>query len=189
MRMRSVGWIWLVLLVIISLISFSGCESLQQKQAVTPAEEKMTQADKDKALREAEAQKTFEQSLAKKTYPGITGEVWESAQLKDIQFTFDQYDLTEEARRILTENSTVLVAHANVVIQIEGHCDERGSNEYNLALGEKRAASAKLYLTKLGVQANRLSTISYGEEMPVDSGHNEAAWSKNRRCHFIILSR
>jgi peptidoglycan-associated lipoprotein len=189
MRMRKTGWLWLGLLVLIPLISFSGCESLKKEKTVTPAEEKMSQAEKDKALRAAEEQKTFEQSLAKKTYSGITGDVWESTQLKDIQFSFDQYDLTEEARKILNDNSKVLVVHPSLIIQIEGHCDERGSNEYNLALGEKRATSTRLYLTKLGVQANRLSTISYGEEMPADPGHNEAAWSKNRRCHFVILSR
>jgi peptidoglycan-associated lipoprotein len=75
------------------------------------------------------------------------------------------------------------------VIQIEGHCDERGSNEYNLALGERRAVSAKLYLIRLGVKGDRLSTISYGEEMPADPGHTEEAWAKNRRCHFVILSQ
>jgi peptidoglycan-associated lipoprotein len=109
--------------------------------------------------------------------------------LKDIQFQFDQYDLTEEARKLLTENAKVLANHPSLKIQIEGHCDERGNSAYNLALGERRAASAKLYLVKLGVQENRLSTISYGKERPLDPGHAEEAWFKNRRCHFVILSR
>ncbi|NIS71529.1 MAG: OmpA family protein, partial [Proteobacteria bacterium] len=73
--------------------------------------------------------------------------------------------------------------------QIEGHCDERGTNEYNLALGERRAMSARNYLMSLGIPRNRLSTISYGEEMPVDSQHNEDAWAKNRRGHFVVLSK
>jgi peptidoglycan-associated lipoprotein len=186
---RSVVKLLGALLVIIFLISFSGCALFEREQAATPAETKMTPEEKEKARRAAEEQKAFEQSLAKKTYPGISGEVWESTQLKDIYFAFDQYDLNDDARKILADTAKVLAAHAGVVIQIEGHCDERGSNEYNLALGEKRAASAKDYLTKLGVQASRLSTISYGEEMPADPGHNEAAWAKNRRCHFVILSR
>ncbi len=79
--------------------------------------------------------------------------------------------------------------YSTVKIQIEGHCDERGTAEYNLALGERRANSAKKYLVSLGIPADRLSTISYGKEMPLDPGHNEEAWAKNRRAHFIILSK
>jgi peptidoglycan-associated lipoprotein len=79
--------------------------------------------------------------------------------------------------------------HPTVKIQIEGHCDERGTNEYNLALGERRANSAKKYLISLGMPADQISTISYGEEKPLDPGHNEEAWAKNRRGHFIVLSK
>jgi peptidoglycan-associated lipoprotein len=79
--------------------------------------------------------------------------------------------------------------HPTIKIQIEGHCDERGTSEYNLALGERRANSAKKYLISLGMPADRISTISYGKEKPLDPGHNEEAWSKNRRDHFIILSK
>jgi peptidoglycan-associated lipoprotein len=171
------------------LISFAGCESLKKKQAVTPEEERTAQGEREKTAREEQEKKSFEQGLTEKKYPGIEGKVWESTLLKDILFQFDQYDLSEEARKILTEDATVLSNHSSLKIQIEGHCDERGSNEYNLALGERRAESAKLYLIKLGVQENRLSTISYGEERPADPGHTEEAWAKNRRCHFVILSR
>jgi peptidoglycan-associated lipoprotein len=153
----------------------------KKKRTVTPEEEQ--------TLREVEERKVFEESLSAKRYPGIEGEVLESTMLKDINFAFDRYDLTDEARRVLTENAKVLLAHPNLIIQIEGHCDERGSNEYNLALGERRSVSAKLYLIKLGVKGNRLSTISYGEEMPLDTGETEEAYAKNRRCHFVILSR
>lgn len=109
--------------------------------------------------------------------------------LKDIHFEFDKYDLTAEARNILAENSKYLLQHPTVEIIIEGHCDERGSNEYNMALGEKRALSAKKYLEMLGVSADRMSTISYGEERPIDLGHNEEAWAKNRRAHFRVVSK
>jgi peptidoglycan-associated lipoprotein len=186
---REKGWLWMVMLTIILLVFFSGCGLVKQKQAAAPEEERISQAEKEKKAREAEEQKSFEQGLAKKKYPGIEGEVWESTLLKDIYFQFDQYDLSEEARKMLTEDAKVLSTHPSLKIQIEGHCDERGSNEYNLALGERRAVSAKLYLKKLGVQENMLSTISYGEERPADPGHNEEAWTKNRRCHFVILSR
>ncbi|OGP82321.1 MAG: peptidoglycan-associated lipoprotein [Deltaproteobacteria bacterium RBG_16_54_11] len=177
------------MLTIMLLVFVSGCAALQKKQALTPEEERAAQQEKEKAAQQEQEKKSFEQGLAEKKYPGIEGEVWESTLLKDILFQFDQYDLTEEARKILTEDAKVLSKHPSLRIQIEGHCDERGSNEYNLALGERRAVSAKLYLIKLGVQDNRLSTISYGEEMPADPGHTEEAWSKSRRCHFVILSR
>jgi peptidoglycan-associated lipoprotein len=144
-------------------------------------------------IREEESKRARERELEKsmvaKTEPGIAGEVFESHMLKDIHFDFDKYDIRLEDADILKENAALLLANPNVKIQIEGHCDERGTIEYNLALGERRANSAKNYLVSLGVSANRLSTISYGEEKPVDPGHDEEAWAKNRRCHFIILSK
>lgn len=186
---REKGRLGMVMLSIILLVFFSGCESLKKKGALTPEQERAAQEQKEKAAREEQEKKSFEQDLTKKKYPGIEGEVWESTLLKDIHFEFDRYDLTDVAKKLLTEDAKVLSNHPSLRIQIEGHCDERGSNEYNLALGEKRALSAKLYLIKLGVQENRLSSISYGEEMPVDPGHTEEAWAKNRRCHLVILSR
>ncbi len=181
--MRRKGWVWKVFLLALLVVLLPTCQSTVVKKKRSPSPEE------ERALSDERARRTFEESLSAKKYPGIEGEVLESTLLQDIHFEFDKYDLTEEARRILAENAKVLVAHPEVTIQIEGHCDERGSNEYNLALGEKRAVSAKLYLIKLGVKGGRLSTISYGEEMPLDPGHNEEAWAKNRRCHFIILSR
>jgi len=129
-----------------------------------------------------------EGTLKAKRYPGIEGEVLESSLLKDIHFEFDRYDLTSEAKRILAENARVLKENPSWKIQIEGHCDERGSNEYNLALGERRARSAMSYLIRLGISRDRLSIISYGEEMPLDPRHCEEAWAKNRRCHFVIIA-
>ncbi len=173
----------IAMLVIISSLVFLGCqEGAIKKKKIVTAEQEQIQQEEDK-------RKSFEETLRPKRYPGIEGEVLESSLLRDINFEFDRYDLTEQARQILTENAKVLLANPTLVIQIEGHCDERGSNEYNLALGEKRADSAKKYLIKLGVAPERLSTISYGEELPLDPRHNEEAWAKNRRCHFVILSR
>jgi peptidoglycan-associated lipoprotein len=134
-------------------------------------------------------EKSLEASLEKKEYPGIEGVFLESSLLNDIHFGFDRYDLTPKAREILSQNANLLLQHSRVKIQIEGHCDARGTIEYNLALGERRATTAKEYLVSLGVSPDRVSTISYGEEMPVDPRSNEEAWAKNRRGHFIILSR
>jgi len=109
--------------------------------------------------------------------------------LKDINFDFDSYALTPSAKSILDENYNYLAANTGVKVQVEGHCDERGTNEYNLKLGANRARSAYEYLRAKGVDASRLSTVSYGEELPLDPAHNEAAWAKNRRDHFNITSK
>lgn len=101
-----------------------------------------------------------------------------------IYFDFDQYTLTATAKQQLATNASLLKAAPAVKIQIEGHCDERGSDEYNLALGEKRALSTKNYLVSLGVAADRMSIISYGEELPLDPINSEVAWAKNRRAEF-----
>jgi len=105
--------------------------------------------------------------------------------LETVLFNFDDFSLSEEARQIMARNAEWLKKY-NVVIQIEGHCDERGANEYNLALGEKRANAARDYLVALGIDAARLTIISYGEEIPVDPGHDDTAWAKNRRAEFIV---
>lgn len=106
---------------------------------------------------------------------------------EDIHFAFDSFLLDPEAERILGEKAAWLQENADVGVQIEGHCDERGTSDYNLALGERRANAVQQYLTVLGIDSNRLSTISYGEEQPLDPGHDEAAWSRNRRAHFVII--
>lgn len=106
--------------------------------------------------------------------------------LGDIFFPFDRNDLTQESRDRLAAHSRWLRANTHFGLFIEGHCDERDTDEYNLALGDRRANAARDYLILLGVEAGRLQTISYGEERPVDAGHDESAWSKNRRGHFVI---
>ncbi|MGZ3636013.1 MAG: peptidoglycan-associated lipoprotein Pal [Syntrophales bacterium] len=110
----------------------------------------------------------------------------EASEFADINFAFDRFDLRPEARKILDIHAKWLSAHPEFVVRIEGNCDERGTAEYNLALGQRRAASAMKYLVDLGVGQNRLSTISYGEERPLDPGHDEEAWAKNRRDHFSV---
>jgi len=145
--------------------------------------------EKEAARLEEQAKKEFERSLVAKRTPGIEGEVFESSLLKPIFFDFDKYDIRPADTEILKGNSAFLKKFPNVKIQIEGHCDERGTNEYNLALGERRANSTKKYITSLGITADRVSTISYGEEKPLDPGHNEEAWTKNRRANFLITAK
>jgi peptidoglycan-associated lipoprotein len=109
-----------------------------------------------------------------------------SSPLKDIYFDFDQFDLRSDARATLKANAEWLKQNPSAVAQIEGHCDERGTAEYNLALGAKRAQTAKDYLTTLGISEQRLSTISYGQELPVCKEHTEDCWQKNRHDRFVI---
>jgi peptidoglycan-associated lipoprotein len=108
------------------------------------------------------------------------------ATLKPIYFAYDQYTLSPEAQESLRYNAEILNRSANVAVVAEGHCDERGTAEYNLALGDRRARSAVEFLASLGVKPERLSTVSYGSELPVDPAHNEAAWSKNRRVYLRV---
>lgn len=103
-----------------------------------------------------------------------------------VYFNFDSWELDDTARQALVKNYSLAKQHPQSRIRIEGHCDERGSGEYNLALGERRAQAAARYLTTLGMKADRLSTISYGKEKPADPGHDESAWAKNRRDEFIV---
>ena len=109
-----------------------------------------------------------------------------SSPLKDIYFDFDRYDLRADARNTLKQNAAWLQQNPSATVQIEGHCDERGTAEYNLALGAKRAQTAKDYLTTLGIPAQRVSTISYGQELPVCTEHTEECWQKNRHDRFVI---
>ena len=107
--------------------------------------------------------------------------------LQRVHFDFDQFTLTNEARVILKQNAAYLQANGGVKVVIEGHCDERGSDEYNLALGERRAAAAKQYLISLGVSSSRLSLISYGEEKPLIAQSDESSWAQNRRAEFKAI--
>ena len=104
-------------------------------------------------------------------------------------FDFDRYDIRADDAKILDGNAAWLKSNASNLVLIEGHCDERGTNEYNLALGERRAKSTMNYLVSQGIQANRITIISYGKERPVCSEKSESCWQKNRRAHFLVKAR
>lgn len=103
-----------------------------------------------------------------------------------IRFDFDQYRVTDTAKPVLEKIANVLKEKPTWKVLVEGHCDERGTNEYNMGLGEQRAQSAKRYLVSLGIEESRFQTVSYGEERPADPGHDESAWVKNRRAEFKV---
>ncbi|MDO9575344.1 MAG: peptidoglycan-associated lipoprotein Pal [bacterium] len=125
--------------------------------------------------------------IPKDTIPPVEEVVKIPLELSRIHFDFDKYGIRPDDAKILEKNAGVLRAYPKVSIKIEGHCDERGTNEYNLALGERRAIAASDYLVRLGIEKKRISIISYGEERPLVPEHNESAWAKNRRAEFVML--
>lgn len=120
------------------------------------------------------------------TPPATSGETSGTMhlQIQDAFFDYDKAELRPEARAVLTQNAEYLLQHAQTRVTIEGHCDERGTNEYNLALGDRRARAVRDFLVNYGIEAPRIETISFGEERPFAPGHDESAWSQNRRAHF-----
>ncbi len=150
----------------------------EQPTEVAVVEEQRPAAVQEQVVDEAAARAAAERAAA---------EAAANRALRDlgrIHFDFDQYVLTAAAKEQLHMNAQLLKAAPGIKVQIEGHCDERGSEEYNLALGERRAMATKNYLVSLGVAADRMSIISYGEEVPLDPASNEQAWAKNRRAEF-----
>ena len=109
--------------------------------------------------------------------------------LKPLFFAYDSSEIDAAGQAVLDANGAILKKYATWTVTIEGHCDERGTAEYNLALGERRAVAARTYLVSLGISADRLRTVSYGKEFPFDPGHDEAAWAKNRRAHFVVTAK
>ena len=109
--------------------------------------------------------------------------------LAPVFFALDSFEISEEGRGILQNTARVMRQQSTWQVTVEGHCDERGTAEYNLSLGERRAIAAKTYLVSLGIAAERLRTVSYGKEFPFDPGHDEAAWAKNRRAQFVLTSK
>lgn len=119
----------------------------------------------------------------------VNTHVWETGLLGDVFFDFDKYDLKPEARERLAKNAAFMKANPQFTYTLEGHCDERGTNEYNIALGDKRANTANDYVASVGGNAANMQTISYGEEKPTCSDSTESCWWRNRRTHFMITGR
>ncbi len=165
-------------LCLIFLISLSACT--KKKAADTPADDAEVTSTTPPPPPEPEVEEAVME-----TEP-VDERDMKIPVLGDVFFTYDSSKLTSEAKRALQKNATQLKDASEADVTIEGHCDERGTIAYNLALGERRAKAAKDYIVSLGVPAKRVKVISYGKERPFDPGHNEAAWSKNRRAHFVV---
>ncbi len=117
------------------------------------------------------------------------GDINKNSPFQPVFFVLDSSDVDAAGQQVLNENAEILKRYPTWVITVEGHADERGTAEYNLALGERRAMAARTYLVSLGISGDRLRTVSYGKEFPFDPGHNEEAWAKNRRAQFVLTSR
>ena len=211
---RSWGWVGMALVLCLSVSWMTGCAKkatrqegalfTQEQKAVarTPAEASAAAADdqaareralreqalSDQAAREAAAKAAKDAAdRAKKEAAAKDAAILKELQIADVNFDYNKYNLKPEAQEILKKGAPAYLKYRDYKLVVEGHCDERGTAEYNLALGEKRATEAAKYLADLGIEKERIKTISYGNEMPLDQGHDEAAWAKNRRAHFVIF--
>ena len=179
---NSLTMILSLLVVIFALVFSVSCS----KKAVTANTDSV--AGTSQRTASTEETTIYEEDSAKSNEIGenASGDRFMMIMLEDIYFEFDKSTLTREAQETLTKKAQWLKTHSDVRVIIEGHCDERGTNEYNLALGDRRAASTKAFLVDLGISPSRLNTISYGEERPLIGGNDEDAWAKNRRAHFAV---
>ncbi|MDY0211892.1 MAG: peptidoglycan-associated lipoprotein Pal [Desulfuromonadaceae bacterium] len=169
----------LPLLALIALLACGCAKPVQEDEEVYDTVEEISTDDQGYGIGSDDAA-IAEDEVTDSVYADKQAKV----ELKRIHFAFDQFDLDTEARQTLQNNALYLEQNPTASLVIEGHCDERGSDEYNLALGERRARAAAEYLTNLGVERNRVRTISYGEEKPLDRASTEAAWTLNRRAEF-----
>jgi len=177
-----------MLLVLCLVVSIGGCKNKTQPDttpeppAATNEPARSPEPDPNARV-EVENDGFDEQAVEQREMPRLSRSQVDEMMI-NVYFGFDEYDLTEDTRRVLQSNADVLQNNRDFSVVIEGHCDERGTIEYNLALGEKRARAVRDYLVSLGLSPSRLRIVSFGEERPADRGRTESAWSQNRRAEF-----
>jgi peptidoglycan-associated lipoprotein len=182
--MHKVRYRWVgKIIFLMGLPFFIGCseQTAAKPQEANPPQKAEAKQEPAKPLAAKPSQESSLEALQK----GTLGKT-DQGPLRDINFDFDRADLRPDAREILKGHAAWIKSNPQARVEVEGHCDERGTNEYNLALGAKRAESVKRYLMDLGISPNVLSTISYGEELPLCKEQNETCWAKNRRAHFVV---
>jgi len=185
------NWTFLALaLMVLVTFSFSACTKSKissEPSTTTSAEEEARKRAEEEARQKALKEENLrEEGLSEQQAQERMESEQSMFENEDIYFEFDSIRLAPEAQEILTQKAAWLRQNPGARVTIEGHCDDRGTNEYNLALGEGRAQSAQAFLIDLGIKASRLNSISYGEERPLVTGQNEEAWARNRRVHFVI---
>jgi peptidoglycan-associated lipoprotein len=180
------------LIVCFSIMVMTGCakKSAVKEQAVSAEEQAAAEkAAKEAAKKEAPPAKETPVTEEKVAPQAEAAAAKSEMTFKDVLFDFDKFSLKPGSRDTLKELAAWLTKNKDKSVLIEGNCDERGTTEYNLALGERRAKEAMKYLVELGVDGKRIKTISYGKERPLDPGHTEEAWAKNRRDHFAVTTK
>ncbi len=167
----------------------AGGERAAQRQAGLKEQTLREQTLREESLRRGTEPAAREGAEKEKPQgPAAEADILKELQIPDIAFEYDRFNLTAEAQAILKSHAPAFVKYREYILLVEGHCDERGTAEYNLALGEERAAQTMKYLVSMGIEKERIRTISFGEEKPIDQGHDEAAWAKNRRAHFVVVA-
>jgi peptidoglycan-associated lipoprotein len=188
------------LIILGSALLFGGCAkkvppvemSETSTQGATTSDQRLSEEEAARRAREAaiaERERSVVEESMRRRFAEQAKTSREEFVNQDVLFAYDSFTLSNEAKATLEKKASWLAENPEAKVQIEGHCDERGTTAYNLALGERRAHATKQYLTALGINNSRLSTISYGEEAPIDPGHSEEAWSRNRRAHFMITGQ
>ncbi|MEW5912986.1 MAG: peptidoglycan-associated lipoprotein Pal [Thermodesulfobacteriota bacterium] len=176
--------IWILAAALVLALSLPmGCAKDKVGPTAGLTEAEKARAEQERRMRE---QRLREAQLKEQQARSAEAKLRDVFVNQDIHFEYDRYDLTPEAKQILNDKAAFLQQHPQIKVIIEGHCDERGSNAYNMALGEKRAKATAAYLEAMGVSGSRIETVSYGEERPLVMGHTEQAWAANRRAHFVI---
>ncbi len=195
---KSLTLIGLLLVFAFGLMILGGCAEKQavvkdepaQEQKVAPTQAPAAPVADDEAARRAKEQADREAALRAQSARDAAAKKNAAAladlNIQNVYFDFDKSSIRPDAREILKANADIFTKNSAAKIVVEGHCDERGTAEYNMALGERRAQEVKQYLVNLGIDAGRIETVSYGEERPADQGHTEDAWAQNRRAQFVL---
>ncbi|HEY0788296.1 MAG TPA: peptidoglycan-associated lipoprotein Pal [Thermoanaerobaculia bacterium] len=191
---RNRGRVFLIMLVVLSLALAFGCRTRAKKAEVVPEPvPPVVEPEPERPAVEVAPPTDFvkEPEVAAEDLSGSTEELTERAQrlgwVRDVFFEFDSFTLSADGQDALAVTASWLKAHPEFSLLVEGHCDERGTQQYNLALGDRRANVAKDYIVTLGVDAGRVRTISYGEERPFATGSDETSWAQNRRAHMTLV--
>jgi peptidoglycan-associated lipoprotein len=190
MHCRAVRTLLAAMLVATGLFLVTSCKTAQPRQETPTTQPPSFESRPAEKVQESGAfdQKDPSEKSFQELPAGEADKLNAQGILKAIHFDFDAAELRPDALQTLNDDAGRIREHAPLGVRVEGHCDERGTSEYNLALGDRRARAARDYLVSLGIPANRLRTISYGKERPVDPGHGEDAWSKNRRAEFVFIA-
>jgi peptidoglycan-associated lipoprotein len=181
------SWKWAVLALSVAALVATGCAKKQTvKSEGTQGTGAASAPIGEAPVKEAPPAPPPSDQFASAAEAGVAVTEEKPSQFDDVRFDFDKSELTEDGRRTSQAVADYMKKNPKAKLLIEGHCDERGTAEYNLALGERRATAVMTYLVSLGVPKAALSTVSFGMEKPLDPGHNDAAWAKNRRAHFVV---